>query len=288
MKKIRKESGIKFRVGKYNTEALVYNNAPVPVNMKGKSKTFIYAKSEVLTRELEKESAIREICDNNFSVGSMSIILRLPDTKELRNVDTMRYEVKKFIGKINKRYENFMYIATIETRENGEPYCLMLCNLESNVREEELCEIWHGHLGKYTVNSMKYFTEIKENLVATSIHHSGKKKYICSKNVKRDIIVDFEHPEHEYLLNEFTRELADGKHEFMGFNQILFGVAVDQKNLKTGKVTTELLLNQKLTEKLKNEGYYYFVYTFNIYSMRESFPEKFHITTAKPRGKYST
>lgn len=319
MSKITVREGVKIRISRNKTTMSIYENSPVLVYGKSKkltssskckkkadsskqkkkknqfsSEPSLYAEINYVRRQQKRIRTVKEICNNNFRKGSVIVNLTFDPLlfigKDLHDIEITHAEFKKFIKRINDHYENFMYIATFSKQENGDWHYHMICNLDSCTSESDIKEIWqNGNIVKDTMYTNDYFMNevnyLIENMKAASEDLKGKKGYLCSKNVERDIVIDSENPEQEELYNQILEKIENHIQDGMknnentihsiGTNEVCLGVAKECIDKITGEVYIDLLFNQELTKHLEKAGYIEFKYKSEVYYLYITFNEKF-------------
>lgn len=129
------------------------------------------------------ENRLRNIIRNNFGVKSVHIALNVNFMTLIPSTYAMKGEVKKFISGLRKRYDNFMYIATIKKSGSNTFRCDMVCNPDIAMKDVEL---WHnGNAYKAKIDSFESLDEVIEILVS-DVQSTGI--YIHSRNLRHDNI----------------------------------------------------------------------------------------------------
>jgi hypothetical protein len=219
------------------------------------------------------------------------------------NLDFAYKEFKKFMQRMNYRYDNLCYLAVFDVQNNSNWHFHMLINLPDKVREAEIEEIWkngrvsisriHGdeamfkseinYLIKNMVNSIKYLNDNIESKGAE------KHSFLRSKNLKRNIALnswDADRTEYDKLLNDIR--LTNPTYKPLYTTTRLIGtksVKIDNQNLEVNEIINYGTL---YTEEMQERGIEpaFSVNTYLSLSqtyLSESFPEPYQ-ATRKARG----
>lgn len=127
-------------------------------------------------------------------------------------------EFKKFIQRMNYRYEGFKYVAVMARQENGNWHYHMICNI-SYMKFDELKKVW-GLGGAYIrkigkkEELLKSKNYLKKNLIEARKDLKGEKGYLASKGLKRNIVLRSwveeeaeEYSEQAQRLNEVKKQV---------------------------------------------------------------------------------
>ncbi|MDD4752923.1 MAG: hypothetical protein PHT78_06690 [Desulfitobacteriaceae bacterium] len=175
-----------------------------------------------------------------------------PDYKETKTISpkfqdlsACHAEFKKFIQRMNYRYDNFKYVAVFSKQANtGVWHYHMICNLKF-IRFDELKEIWG--LGSTYIRSMKskgaMYKTINyciKNMVAYSDNLKGEKGYLASRSLNRSIVLrsweGAEQRDFKAYKNSLDEEISNGlkythkritEHKYMGKCESEDGIFVE-------------------------------------------------------------
>ncbi len=109
------------------------------------------------------------------------------------DLKTCNKEFKKFIQKMNYRYENFKYVAAVGRQDNGNWHYHVVCNL-SYIDFNELKKIWGlggAFIGKIRSNAQlcKATSYVGKNMHNARLELKGQKGYLASKGLNRKIVL---------------------------------------------------------------------------------------------------
>lgn len=125
--------------------------------------------SEEVKEENRKKTAFRARATVRRMINAnpqLNKFLTLTFAENLQDIETARYELKKFILRLIYRFPSFSYIEVIEFQKRGAVHFHILCNLEY-VDVNELAKIWRNgfiklnridnidNLGAYVTKYMK-------------------------------------------------------------------------------------------------------------------------------------
>lgn len=133
-----------------------------------------------------------------FDISDMSNKLFSPDIVEAKentktdegdekyhDIKTCNAEFKKFIKRMNYRYDNFKYVAVMSKQDNGNWHYHMVCNL-SYIEFDKLVQIWRRggvYIQKITsvMDLSKVTNYFNKNMQTSSVDLKGENGYLASK-----------------------------------------------------------------------------------------------------------
>jgi len=81
----------------------------------------------------------------NFRVPNVQFVTLTFDPKKFEyadNLDECHHAFQKFVKRFHKKYSDFMYIATFSRQKSNSWHYHMLCNLNINVKNKPIQDIW--------------------------------------------------------------------------------------------------------------------------------------------------
>jgi wyosine [tRNA(Phe)-imidazoG37] synthetase (radical SAM superfamily) len=88
------------------------------------------------------------------------------DIEKIQDLDFTHKEFKKFIQRMNRRYEDFIYLATFSRQENGTWHYHMITNMIMDESVNNIQNIWgNGSCECKNMNSGDYYTNVKRCIV---------------------------------------------------------------------------------------------------------------------------
>lgn len=258
---------IKIRI-LYSEVYVIITNAASPVfrkktrNIQSREKSE-FAEKNYQRRMARRESVISEIFDNNFSQGNIFITLTFDpaicDEAEIRDIECTHKEFKKFIQRMNRRYEDFLYAATFSRQNNGAWHYHMITNLVMHEGIDDIQNIWgNGSCTCKNLYSGEYFANTKDYLCDNMEEFEDEKKgrhgYLCSKNVVRAIVLRADKPEDAELFQKACEIIDQGGFIQIGETEKSMGIT-KQTEEEVASGTFDILFKEELTDKRKKQGY---------------------------------
>lgn len=127
------DAGFKIEISKRKTRVTTYENLVLRYkhddweqrkDKKEKDEKSSYEDLNYYKRLKKRKKTIDEMCYNNFEIPNTVMITLTFDgkknEKDYTQLDVTHCEFKKFIQRINSRYDNFKYIATFCRQEKTE------------------------------------------------------------------------------------------------------------------------------------------------------------------------
>ncbi len=167
-----------------------------------------HAFKNFLQRQSNRKAIVTELIENNFEVGiSKFITLTFGNEtitkeeegfefKEIRfqEINECHNEFKKFIQRLRNLYPELKYVATIELQEKSGRRVFhyhMVCDLPY-IEHSKLLKVWrNGSVWiENTTDIEKLSQYITKGFDKKILDHlNWKKGYLCSKGLRRDIVV---------------------------------------------------------------------------------------------------
>lgn len=214
-------------------------------------------------RKAIRNSVINEIINNNFSQGNISITLTFDpmmfDMNKIQELDFTHKEFKKFIQRMNRRYEDFIYLATFSRQENGTWHYHMITNMIMDESVNNIQNIWgNGSCECKNMNSGDYYTNVKDymgkNMEAFADEKMGRHGYLCSENIVRSIVLRSDKEEDEELFRMAFARISCGGAVLIGRTETSMGITKQTaEEIVSGNFNIQF--NEELTSELKRQGY---------------------------------
>lgn len=230
------------------------------IQSKEKSKN---AEKNYQKRKVERIATVKEIINNNFSQGNISITLTfdplLFDMEKIHDLTFTHNEFKKFIQRMRRRYEDFKYLATFSRQENGTWHYHMITNLIMDESVNNIQNIWgNGSCECKNMYSGDYYTNVKnymiENMEAYAEEKQKRHGYLCSKNIVRSIVLSADKEEDRELFRRAFARISCGGAVLIGRNETSIGVTKQTaEEIESGNFNIQF--NEELTAELKRQGY---------------------------------
>ncbi len=215
-----------------------------------------------------RAAAIREIFSNNFRQSDIILHLTFDPLKflndDLGNIDFTHREFKKFIQRMKRRYDNFIYLATFSRQDNGNWHYHLVTNLPFNNPVIELDEslqkiegIWgNGYCEVKALSTMKYYENLKnymiENMEQFEEDKKGRRGYLCSKNITRPIVLKENKPEDHERYELATKRIMQNGIYPIGTSETVIGIT-DQPVIDG--VVFNMRFGDGLTAELEKQGF---------------------------------
>lgn len=187
----------------------------------------IYQDLEIIEDNFLK--TMNDIFTPNNVIGNKEKINDLSYDSKYHDLKTCNKEFKKFIQKMNYRYENFKYVAVMDKQENGNWHYHIICNL-NYIEYNELKGIWNlggvfiGKIGSKN-QLLKVTNYLKKNMVNARLYLKGQKGYLASKGLNRNIVLrswatneQTEFQEQAQRLEEIKKEVEYSKKRVVDHN----------------------------------------------------------------------
>lgn len=214
-----------------------------------------------------RKYAIEEMANNTFDTEHSCFLTITFDGEKWgkENTTNLKWtynEIKNFIKRLNYNYDGFAYIMTYARQNNTNWHYHMLCNLPPQATEKSIQTLWgHGRVDKSEHKSEKHFeNSIKyliKNLKSCEDELKGKKAYLCSRNVKRNIrICSWKDEDRGMYTKERKKIIAKGVDSFEWVREYEQKIGVVNTTEYPPNITVnDILFNAELTDELKMMGY---------------------------------
>lgn len=207
-----KIDGIKVIISRNKTIVVDVNNLVIPDGSRANQLKFSgigegkYAEYNYGKRIKHRAKKIRELCNNSFDAENCMFVTltfdaNLSPDKDFTNLTTAHEEFKKFIKRVNERYSDFKYIATFSKQLNCNRWHYhLICNFDDSVTTRDIRLLWeNGYVSKSEITTYLSFKNHVNYLIKNARESAGelrgRKGYLTSKNVERDIIIRSWRPE---------------------------------------------------------------------------------------------
>lgn len=149
-------------------------------------------------RKKARRDAVYSIIYNNFQQKHTSMITLTFAAAEgdtsVQNLHTCHHAFKKFIQRVNYKYDGFKYVATFSQQENKNWHYHIVSNL-TDISTTELQELWgNGFTWFYKIQNdgelrgkATYCVENMNEAAADEL--KWEKGYLCSKGLQRNIVL---------------------------------------------------------------------------------------------------
>ncbi len=268
------ENGYKIKIGRKRTRVTTYENMqlhttkPIKSDKQKKIKPTIpsdYAGFNYHNRMKYRRSVIREICYNSFDVSNVVMLTLTYDSTKLdssvcSDLEQSHYQFKKFIQRVCTHYDNFRYLATFNRQANGNWHYHVMCNFLKDIDKNIIQDLWKNGFTYVTeVKSMEgYRTAIQyliDNMNEASGELKGKKGFLCSKNCRRDIVIDSWHADQADKFAEAFKRVESTYRKILYETRNHLGVKGQAVDEQTGEVSEYHIPDRELTTALEQAGY---------------------------------
>jgi hypothetical protein len=269
MSLVNMEEFVKIKICR-NEAYIIVTNSPNPVyrkktnNVQSKEKSK-NADKNYQKRQAKRNSAIKDIFETNFGQGNIFITLTFDsatfDKGDIMNLDFTHGEFKKFIQRMNRRYEDFIYLATFSRQQNGAWHYHMITNLIMAENLNIVQEIWgNGNCncknlcsGEYYLNAKNYMCKNAEEFADDK---KGKRGYLCSKNVLRPIVLRMNKIEDEALFEQAFDKILELGIKLLSETRTVRGITKQSEDIIESGKTFDVQFDKELTDKQKKQGYH--------------------------------
>lgn len=153
---------------------------------------FYEANKAIQTMELNY-AAMNDIFSPGAALESAVSIDSENNDERYHDLKTCNKEFKKYIQKMNYRYDNFKYVAVMARQENGNWHYHMICNIVF-IDFNELKQVWG--LGGVNIQKISSKTQLNKvmnysckNMNNAKLDIKGEKGYLASKGLNRNIVL---------------------------------------------------------------------------------------------------
>lgn len=299
------KNAYKITISRKRTRVTTYENLqlqttqPIKSDKPKKIKPSIpsnYAEFNYYNRCKKRKETIKEICENNFDIPNVVMITLTFDqanNKELdfTNINIAHNEFKKFMQRMNDHFKDYKYIATFSRQTNGNWHYHIFCNLNESIKNKTIKTIWGmgiTYISYIESNSrMKTMVQYLVNNMSESVEDlKGKRGYLTSKGVERNIVVTSYRTEHEAVFVEAFEKVSNCGRTVLYETKHPLGIIGEQVDEETGEIFTVKIPNRELTPGLQEAGYEHWDTVYTHLKSSAKFEDKFsELKPATPRPK---
>lgn len=249
----------KLEIGARRTRVVVYEehvefNSPFPLmgatDKDGESTKVLptepsrFEQYNYMKRMKARRQTIRELVYNNFDTPNTTMITLTFDSQQFPSLDftdlkIAHKEFKKFIQRINFRFDNFKYVATFSRQENQNWHYHLICNISNSISKAVIEAIWNrGHVWltyifKESVlrDKVNYCIDNMEEIAYSDLRM--EKGYLASKGLRRNIVLHSWKPEEAEAAEELFNQIKNEPHTLLYSTTHLKGTKI-KSNLLPG------------------------------------------------------
>lgn len=307
---------LKFINGRKKTIAVIKDNNPIPKKTTGRrgKRDPNRSSAEVDTKnpfgepnyaktQQRRRQGVREMISNSLDKEHSCFVTFTFDGERLgkenvTNLDWAHKEFRKFIKRVDYRYDNFVYIATFARQNNENWHYHMLCNFPPETTEKEIREMWgNGRVGKTSFKSAEHFENVIKylikNMEKSKDELKGRKGYLSSFNAKRDMRVCSWKEEDSEKYAEWSTKIVErgkGSVKVLHKGEKATGVIKEEIDVNTGEIHSDIIIGVELDEDMKKQGYRKLMTRTEVYSSQGSNEDVFPVpqfAVLKPQKKKS-
>lgn len=294
------ENGYKISIGRQRTrittyeDMRLYTSHPVKDPDKKKIKPTVpseYKDHNYYLRLKQRKSAIRELAYNSFSAET-AMMLTLTFRGKMLNLEEANKAFYLFIKRVNDHYDKFKYLATFSRQTNGNWHYHVICNFNpKQIHNRDVTNLWKNGITHITLfnNSGMFPVAINyliSNMVESASDTQGKRGYINSKNLERNIIITSYKSEDTDAFDAIFPAIQKSSNRILYETRNHLGIKGQNVNEDTGEVYDIHISGIEYNEQYKNAGYESWdtIYTHLTSSAR--FDDKFSpLETAEKKKK---
>lgn len=283
------ENGYKISIGRQQTRITTYENLmlytshPVKNPDKKKIKPTVpsdYADHNYYLRQKQRRNAIKELAYNNFSCKT-SVMLTLTFDSAMLDLEEAHKHFYLFIKRINDHYEKFRYLATFSRQSNGNWHYHVICNFNpKQIKNNEVKELWKNGITyiSFLKNQSLFHTAVDyliSNMAESSADTKGKRGYLASKNLERNIIITSYKSEDTDTFDNIFPEIQNSNNRILYETHNHLGIKGTGVNQETGEIVDVRIAGIEYTDHYKNAGYESWDTTYTHLSCSARFEDKF-------------
>jgi len=162
-----------------------------------------------------RRTSVRNLAYNNFQLSASTFItLTFSDQYIPSTIQEANDLFRKFIKRINKKYNNFKYIAipvpsNASKTNSPRPHYHMLCNFNNQVTDTQINSLWqYGYTSKKTpITDQEFRVQLNyliKNLDESSQSNYSKRGYLYSHGLNKTIEINNDHPQYQQYLKEIN------------------------------------------------------------------------------------
>lgn len=200
-----KKDIIKVKYGRNRTQLIRTDGALIPIRSGGNNRhedgtPSPFAEENYKRRNKRRKAVVKEKCFNSFFYDRSVALTLTFDEKKCRGFDPK--DIKSahkafhlFIQRINRRYDNFTYVATFSRHKRSKQWHYhLICNFTHKITNKDVAELWQ--YGKVYVSNIKNFEQFQvcvnyliKNLMEYPEDKQGVRGYLASCNAKSDKVL---------------------------------------------------------------------------------------------------
>ena len=265
------DAGFKIEISKRKTRVTTYENLVLRYkhddweqrkDKKEKDEKSSYEDLNYYKRLKKRKKTIDEMCYNNFEIPNTVMITLTFDgkknKKDYTQLDVTHCEFKKFIQRINSRYDNFKYIATFCRQENQNWHYHMICNFNRKILNDEIAGIWkNGYTYISYISHQYYFDNVvkylTKNMESSHDELKGRRGYLCSKNVERNIVFTSWNDENDVKYIETMEKVKKAERRII--YEAKNPIGWEKKIQRNGQECTHIRIGVEENKHLQKQGY---------------------------------
>lgn len=201
-----------------------------------------------MKRMKARRQTIRELVYNNFDPPNTTMITLTFDSQQFPSLDftdlkIAHKEFKKFIQRMNFRFDNFKYVATFSRQENQNWHYHLICNISNSISKTVIEAIWNrGHVWLTYIfkestlrDKVKYCIDNMGEIAYSDL--KTEKGYLASKGLRRNIVLHSWKPEEAEAAEELFNQIKNEPHNLL-FSTSHFKGSKGTSNLSPGTIYT--------------------------------------------------
>ena len=299
------ENAYKIKIGRRHTQITTYENLqlvtsqPIKKEKPKKIKKQVpslpeqvsdYAGYNYYNRMKMRRAKVRELCHNNFDTPNV-VMLTLTFDGEYSDITKANHEFNLFIKRINSHYRDFKYLATYSRQSNMNWHYHVICNFSDSIKNETISSLWKNGITyvSYIQSRGRYDQTVQylvDNLNECSEDKKGKRGYLASSNLERDIEVTSWRAEDEKQFDEVFPTIEANRRRILYETKRHIGVQGENVNEDTGEIFHVQIPDRELTPALEQAGYESWDSVYTHLSSAARFSDKFApLLPATPKQK---
>lgn len=291
--------GYKLTIGRRRTRVTTYENLllqsthPIKEGKKKERKPSIpseYAGWNYFNRMKKRRETIRELSYNSFEF-TKSVMLSLTFDRTMVHLDEAHDAFKLFIHRVNDHYDNFRYLATFSRQKNGNWHYHVICNFSPAIKNSQVRELWKNGITyiTYLENQTRFDVAVNyliANMAESAEDTKGKRGYLASKNLERNIVLTSYKEEDRAQFEEAFERVQENKRVILYSTKNHLGIQGERVDEETGEIFRVTIPDREMDEMLANAGYESWDTIYTYLSSSARFDEKFtELSVATPKQK---
>lgn len=299
------ENAYKLKIGRKRTQITTYENLQLATSEPIKPETPKKIKKQVpklpseesafagynyYKRMKKRREVIKELAYNNFDVPNV-VMITLTFSGGYEELAVANHEFNLFTKRLNSHYAGLKYIATYSRQSNLNWHYHVLCNFDKRIKNETIGAIWKKGMTYITyINTNDEFKNTIEYIIANlnecKEEKRGKRGYLASKNLERDIEVTSWRSEDEQQFNEIFPTIEATPRKILYSTKQHLGIQGRMVNEETGEVAKVTIPKREINPLLEDAGYESWDTTYTHLSSSARFTDKFApLQPATPQPK---